>query len=140
MDDIVLRVAAKGVLVNAVGKVLILREANTYEEGTNVGKWGIPGGRIQLGESYDDGLRREVKEETGLDVEIGKPLYVGEWRPIIKGVQHQIIAVFTLCRADGDIQLSEEHDAYKWVGLHDVDGLRIMPPDDLVVKRALSHD
>lgn len=38
-------VAAKAVVQNEEGKVLILREATTYEESTNVGKYDIPGGR-----------------------------------------------------------------------------------------------
>ena len=55
--EINLRVAAKAVIVKD-GKVLILREASTYTEGTNIGKWGSPGGRIEASESFFDGLRR----------------------------------------------------------------------------------
>lgn len=77
MRDLVLRVAAKGVIVNK-GRVLILREAETYIEGTNIGKYGLPGGRIELGESFMDGLHRETKEETGLEVIPKHPVYLGE--------------------------------------------------------------
>jgi hypothetical protein len=41
---------------------------------------------------------------------------VGEWRPVIKGVPHQIIAVFVVCKAtSGSVRLSEEHDGFEWI-------------------------
>jgi 8-oxo-dGTP diphosphatase len=114
--------------------VLVLREAKTYEEGTNIGKWGLPGGRLELGESYPDGLRREMKEETGLDITPGELLAVEEWRPTIKGVPHQIIAIFSVCRAKSlDVKLSEEHDRYRWIDMDDMEG--IMWPEVDVLKR-----
>ena len=116
MADITLRVAAKAVIINEEGKVLLVREANSYADGTNVGKYQIPGGRLDVGESYEEGLKREAKEETGLEVEPMYPVYVGEWRPVIRGEQYQIIAVFTVCKAKSlDIKLSDEHDDFMWV-------------------------
>lgn len=76
-NDIKLFVATKAFIVHE-GKVLVVREAK-YENGTNVGRFGIPGGRAEKGERFDDALRREAKEETGLEIEIGEPLYVQEW-------------------------------------------------------------
>jgi len=78
VDNIVQRVAMKAVIVRD-GKVLILREAKTYDEGTNIGRYHMPGGRLDPGENFEDGLRREVREETGLEVELEFPVYVGEW-------------------------------------------------------------
>lgn len=43
-DNPVLRVAAKALIVNDDGQLLVLREADTYEEGTNIGRWSIPVG------------------------------------------------------------------------------------------------
>lgn len=115
-SELVLRVAAKGVIVNDEGQILILREAKTYADGTNTGRYHFPGGRLEPGESYRDGLTREIMEETGLAVEISQPLYVGEWRPVIRGVPHQIIAIFSVCKlVGGEVRLSEEHDHYTWI-------------------------
>src|SRR5688572_24340135 len=97
-DQITLRVAAKGVIVHE-GKVLILREAATYKDGTGTGRFHLPGGRLNPGEAFIDGLHREIKEETGLEVTPLQPLYVGEWRPVIRGEQLQIIAIFMVCEA-----------------------------------------
>ncbi len=79
--------AACKAFVNYNGKILILRESGKYEDGTNVGRYDIPGGRVQPGESFDQGLIREIKEETGLDVEIGRPFAVVEWRPVVRDEQ-----------------------------------------------------
>lgn len=138
MNNVVLRVAAKGVVVREDGRVLILREA-VYDEGTNEGRWGLPGGRLDIGETYIEGLRREVKEETGLTIEPGKPVYVGEWHPVIKGVPHQIIAVFSECHCSSDeVRLSDEHDAYRWIEVADIEGINFMVPDDEVLRSFFS--
>ena len=137
--DMVLKVAAKAVIVDEAGKVLVLREAKTYDEGTNIGKYHLPGGRLNLGETYEAGLDREVMEETGLVVEQQYPMYVGEWHPVIKGVPHQIIALFTVCKSKtSDVKLSEEHDDFRWIDAADMDKLDIMDPEDKVLTRYFS--
>ncbi len=133
MNTPTLRVAAKACIINDDGRVLIVREA-VSKDTTQVGKWGLPGGRLEPGESFTDGLQREVREETGLQVTIGKPLYVGEWRPVIRGVPHQIIAIFMVCQSKSDdVQLSDEHDKYEWIVPGERSKFTIMPPDDAVI-------
>lgn len=125
------RVAMKAIIVNGDGKVLLLREASTYEEGTNVGRYQFPGGRINPGEPFLDGLRREVKEETGLEVEVGEPIYVGEWFPVIRGVLNHIVATFFICRPlTTEVKLSEEHDDYKWVDAEEAAKLDAVEPEN----------
>jgi 8-oxo-dGTP diphosphatase len=138
MKDIALRVAAKAVIVNSKGEVLILREAPTYKDGAKIGHYGMPGGRVELGEWFLDGLKREVMEETGLTVMPLQPVMVGEWRPVIQGVPHQIVAIFMECRVrDGAIRLSEEHDDYAWIVPAKRHQYDIMSPDcDAVDKLA----
>lgn len=139
-QPVTLKVAAKAVIVNTKGKVLIAREASSYQEGTNIGKWGIPGGRINDSEPFYEGLAREVTEETGLKVEVVAPVYVGEWWPVIKDVPHHIVAMFVMCRAlTTEVTLSEEHDDYAWVDGASLAEYAIMPPDDEPIKRALSR-
>ena len=119
MSDIVLQPAMKAI-VEFDDKILLLREADTYEEGTNTGKYHLPGGRVNPGEHFLDGLKREVKEETGLDVEVVRPVHVDEWRPVIKGTPHQIVGTFFHVRAtSNEVTLSEEHDKAVWVSIDD---------------------
>jgi 8-oxo-dGTP diphosphatase len=57
-------VSVSGVVVNEEGKVLVVQRRDT-------GKWEIPGGVLELDESIHDGLRREVREETGIEITPG---------------------------------------------------------------------
>lgn len=114
--QIVQRIATKALIVNPEQQILILREADTYKEGTNVGRYHLPGGRLNPGEAFMDGLKREVAEETGLTIKIGRPIYVGEWRPTIKGVPNQIVAMYFICKTQNSkVRLSDEHDKYVWI-------------------------
>lgn len=135
-NQIVLRAAMKAVIVHE-GKVLILREAATYGDGTQRGRYHMPGGRVEAGENFEDALRREVREETGLDVEIVMPVYVGEWRPVIKGVQNQIIGTFFICKPKGSnkITLSTEHDEFLWIDPKEQANYDLMGPEDKVIDK-----
>ena len=98
------------------GKVLIVRESTKYQDGTNAAKYDIVGGRIKPGQAFDESLRREIREETGLEVELGRPFYVGEWRPVIKGEPAHIVATFFECQASTNaVRLSDDHDDYQWI-------------------------
>ena len=58
-------VYAGGCIFNENGEVLIQKRADCN-------KWGFPGGAIELGETPEMAAKREVKEETGLDIEVNK--------------------------------------------------------------------
>lgn len=135
MTDILQRIAMKAVIVNDAGKVLILREAVTYGDGTQLGRYHMPGGRVEAGENFEAALKREVREEIGLEVAIDKPVYVGEWRPVIKGIQNQIIGVFFRCRPlSTAVTLSYEHDEFAWIDPKDWRDYDVMDPEDKVLE------
>lgn len=134
MTKIIQRIACKGLLIKD-GRILLVREAATYRDGTNIGVYSLPGGRIDAGEPFAIGLRREVAEETGLEVVVGEPLFVGEWFPNIRGARHQIVAIFFVCQVvSGRVRLSDEHDAHVWVGPDQIDKYKLAEPDPLVFK------
>lgn len=98
------------------GKVLLLKEAGRYKDGTNVGRYDVSGGRVEPGQRFDESLLREVCEETGLEVKIGRPFFVNEWRPVVRGEQWQIIGTFFVCFAESDsVILSTDHDSFVWI-------------------------
>ncbi len=108
--------AATKAFINYKGKVLIVREASKYSDGTNIGRYDAVGGRIEPGQKFDESLLREIKEETGLSVKLGRPFYVGEWRPQVRGEQWQIVGTFFECFAKTDkVKLGEDHDDYLWI-------------------------
>ena len=132
----VVQVAAKAAIMDRDGKVLILREAKTGEDNTNIGQWGLPGGRYEGSKdaSFWDTLHREVSEETGLKVEPVRIVYIGEWEPMIRGVKHHIFAIFVLCRVvGGELAVSHEHDRAELIDPADRAQYDIVRPDDYVV-------
>lgn len=109
------------------GKVLVLRESSQYADGTNAGKFDVPGGRLKPGERFDEALRREVLEETGLEVTIGAPVYVGEWRPVVKGEAWQIVGIFFLCTTSSvEVRLSSDHMEAIWVDPAKLEGVELI--------------
>jgi colanic acid biosynthesis protein WcaH len=75
------------------------------------GQWWFPGGRMWKGETFKETLYREVKEETGLAVDVIK--FVGVYSRIFPD-RHDITIVF-LCRCfDNEVTLNEEHSEYRF--------------------------
>ena len=98
------------------GKVLLLKESMKYTDGSNAGKFDVVGGRVKPGQRFDESLIREIQEETGLNIKIGRPFFVNEWRPIVRGEQWQIVGTFFECFSESDkVLLSEDHEEYVWI-------------------------
>lgn len=98
------------------GKILVLRESGKYHDGSNMGNYDVVGGRLELGQHFEDSLIREISEETGMRVELGKPFFVNEWRPTVKGEFWQIVGIFFDCPAiTSEVKLSQDHDDFKWI-------------------------
>ena len=56
-------VAVGGLIENDEGKILMVKSPDRG--------WEIPGGQVEAGETLTDALKREIKEETGIDIEVG---------------------------------------------------------------------
>ena len=94
-------------------KILILKESSCE-------KFGVVGGRLEPGEKLDEALRREIREETGLEAKIGKQFYVDEWNITANRKQLHIIGIFFECEALSDnIRLSNDHSEFKWINPKD---------------------
>jgi 8-oxo-dGTP pyrophosphatase MutT (NUDIX family) len=113
MDDQLYFVGQKA-FIEKGGKVLILIDP---EMGVD-----LPGGKLQEGETdVSEALKREVMEETGLGIEIGKPFVTWMYQ-IPVGSSHRsagklIFNIGYRCRfLSGEVHLSPEHTSYQWVG------------------------
>ncbi|HXZ66570.1 MAG TPA: NUDIX domain-containing protein [Streptosporangiaceae bacterium] len=79
------------------------------------GHWEPPGGVLELGESIEDGLRREVLEETGLHIE---PQHL---TGVYKNMNRGIVALVFRCKiAGGDLASNDEASAFMWASESDV--------------------
>ena len=101
---------ASAVLVDEQGRVLLGRRAVEPE----LGKWDLPGGFLEEGEEPLAGLRRELREETGLDVE---PLsFLGAWVDRYGEEEGAIstLNLYWLARADGDPHAADDVAELRW--------------------------
>ncbi len=79
--------------------------------------WGPPGGRLEPDEDPNKGVMREVREETGLEVELLMPVYVwhGNYQ---NGLLTSIDYLATT--SSGEVQLSKEHSEFRWSTIEDL--------------------
>ena len=107
--DIQFHITVKGIVIYE-GKTLILKRVRPSSDG--LGYWELPGGGLEYGEDPHQALVRELKEETGLDIEIIKPVYTfTAIRP-----HYQTVGIGFLCIPTNDqVKISFEHTDYKFV-------------------------
>jgi len=103
-------------VVNPKGEVLIVRSSKWADKHT------VPGGHIELGELAEDAIRREVKEETGLEVDVVKLLLVQQAvYPKFYCKHEHFVFMDYLCRTkDSTVRLDgRELQEYTWVDPRD---------------------
>jgi ADP-ribose pyrophosphatase YjhB (NUDIX family) len=107
---------ASAVLVDDAGRVLLARRAIDPERG----KWDLPGGFLEAGEHPLDGLRRELREETGLDVEPQE--FLGAWMDVYGDSGRPTLNLYWICRADGEPHASDDIDDVRWFASDELPG------------------
>lgn len=116
METLKIEFATKALILND-GKYLALHKTeakhNLYE---------LPGGRMEFGETAEETIIREIKEETNFLVEPIKLL--DTWNFVSK--DYQITGIIYLCKIkSGVFKLSDEHDKYQWLEFNDI-GINMM--------------
>lgn len=115
-------VAVKALIIRD-GKILIIKRSSKEDVYKN--EWDLPGGKLEFGEHPIDGLKREVKEETGLEIEVIKPISV--WTFFKNDGKTQVIGITFLAKPISDeIKLSKEHVDSKWVCLRKLITIKFM--------------
>jgi ADP-ribose pyrophosphatase YjhB (NUDIX family) len=101
-----------GILIfNLRGELLLIRSHKWH------GKYGVPGGHIELGESAAEAARREAREETGLDVE---DIQFPNWQECIYDeafwkLRHFIFLDFIARAINDKVILNDEAEAFVWI-------------------------
>ena len=120
------------------GKVLLAMRGKA----PSFGKWGIPGGVVEVGETLHEAIRREVLEETSICVEPVKLLTVFDSinRDEDGRVHYHYILFEYLCRyVSGEVQASGDAPDARWVCFEDLDSLDVMPSTRRFIDKVL-HD
>jgi 8-oxo-dGTP diphosphatase len=108
------QITTQAVIQNDEGKILLLRR-------NKPGGWfTLPGGTVEEGESVAGALKREIAEETGLEVEIGKPLWVWQSDHIGRELLGIVFLIDSCITSVQSIVISKEHNCYLWVSGRDL--------------------
>jgi ADP-ribose pyrophosphatase YjhB (NUDIX family) len=95
-------VSVAGIITDDHGRALLIQRADNH-------RWEPPGGVLELGESITTGVCREVREETGLDVE---PVTL---TGVYKNMHRGIVALVFRCKiTGGDLTTTDEASAFRW--------------------------
>jgi 8-oxo-dGTP diphosphatase len=104
------------------GKLLLVRRAREPAKGV----YTFPGGRVEFGESLTEALAREIREETGLVIDI---IGLAGWRealpPRTGGHGHFVILPFACRWVSGDVYLNDELDDARWLEPGHLQGLKL---------------
>ncbi len=107
-----------GAVIIRDGSILLIQRGRNPARG----QWAVPGGKVGWGETLEAAARREVREETGLDVEIREPLWVGE---VIGDTHHFVLIDFRAEVIDGEVQPGDDAADAAWVPLAEARNLNL---------------
>ena len=99
-------VSVAGLVTNDKGEILLIKSPRRG--------WEYPGGMVEPGETFQDALIREIKEEAGIDVEILG--FVG----LCKNIERDVVNIDFVCKAvGGELTTSDESSDVMWVNKDD---------------------
>lgn len=110
---------AVGAVVVRDGRLLLVRRGR----GVAAGAWSLPGGRVEPGETLAEAVRRELREETGLDGEVGPLCGVAERR---FPAHHFVILDYWIDVPDGTPVAGDDAADVRWVGTEELDRLDVV--------------
>jgi 8-oxo-dGTP diphosphatase len=113
------------------GRVLLLQRRAGSIGG---GGWCLPGGKIDLGQSPEQAVAAEVKEETNLEVDDARLLFVRDSPPSIDGTIHVLELVYE-CDASGNLNINDESDDYAWQELDEVSTKNVVFGHEQIIAR-----
>jgi 8-oxo-dGTP pyrophosphatase MutT (NUDIX family) len=131
-------IVQKALVLNRQGQLLLLRRSKT--DSRRPLQWDLAGGLLDNGEEMIAGIKREIQEESGLQVSGVRAVFAKteqrEWQAEHGLVKRNVVYIFyTAKTSEAAVRLSYEHDSYRWVTLEEALNLIEYP----LQKDALKH-
>jgi len=128
-------VVGVGAVVVQDGKALIVKRRHEPRKG----EWSLPGGRVELGESLHDAARREIKEETGLDVDVGPLVEAFDRVHRLDGrVRYHFVILDYLCvPTGGELTAGDDAEDVAWVAAEELEAYGVNAYAAAVIRRGL---
>ncbi len=122
-----------GAIVMKEGRVLLVKRAAA----PNKGLWAIPGGSLELGETLREGARREIREETGIEVRVKDPVYAFDYfeRDQEGRIRFHFVIVDLLADyVRGELKAADDALEACWLLPEELDALELTPSTVEVLK------
>ena len=133
-----LPVVTVGALIfNAAGQALMIRTQKWSH------LWGIPGGKIKFGEQSVEALRREIKEETGLNIEEIQFVFVQDCihsKEFYRDAHFVLLNYTCRCVDNPHVQLNDEAQEFRWVSLDEALAMELNQPTRILLETVLAND
>lgn len=113
--SLVPRVAVGVILFDGDGRVLLVRRGHPPA----MGKWSIPGGRVEFGETLAAACARELEAETGLSARLGPLLHIAEY---MDAEYHYVILDYLGSHPTGALAAGEDATDARFVTLAEAEG------------------
>ena len=131
MDSITMNERKHIVVVAAI----IVRDGRIFATQRGYGEWKdwweFPGGKIEPGESTEDALKREIREELATEIEVDELLTTVEYDyPKFHLTMHCYLCTII----SGDLSLLEHEDA-RWLAIDELDSVKWLPADKDVIEK-----
>ncbi len=127
---------AVGALVLRDNKVLLVKRNHPPAQGL----WALPGGRVNLGETLQQAAQREIKEETGLDIIPGPPIYSFDsiHRDSDGQVRFHYVIIDLLAEyKSGTLKAGDDASEVGWFSLDDLEKIQVNESTKKLVKQYL---
>jgi 8-oxo-dGTP diphosphatase len=129
-------VGVGGVVIHEGRALLIKRGSEPLKD-----QWSIPGGTLELGESIQEGVRRELREETGIEVRVGELIEVFDriFRDAAGEIQYHFVIVDYLCeKVSGEANPASDVTDVAWVREEDLWNYKLTEAATRVIKKAFA--
>jgi mutator protein MutT len=113
------QVGVGGVVIDGDRILLVQRRHHPRK-----GHWAVPGGKVSPGEKMRDAVKRELVEETGLEVEVDEVVWVGE---IVEESVHLVLVDFMARVVGGQLSPGDDATDARWVRFDDLDEYQLTP-------------
>ena len=127
-----------GAVIIRDGKILLVKRANE----PNRGRWSVPGGLVRSGERLKDALKREIREELGVDITVGDVACVTDEIFLDEkgnAEYHYIVIDFFADIIDGAPRAMSDAEDVEWFDLSRIEGGNVVYFVEKLVRRILSE-
>ena len=112
------------IIVDSEGRVLVMKRNNEPAKGL----YWFPGGRIKIGQSFEEALKEQIQEETGLDWSEVEIVKVASVSSSVFKTRHYVETNFLLRKlSNSKIRLNQEHSDFKWVDSKELNSEEFVP-------------